>query len=501
MDDGVISTTGAGLVGGVNFLDRLMSPPQYLKHTGGPIAIGQALADNSVLWQNVLQIIQSAGPNTQEVGGASAGSSRLAVVSSPPLRTVVEMTGVLETGTRLDIPFQVGSAGQLQAMVDCDSCVMSLVAPDGMVLSSTAVSRDTISGTIGVRSAYHRALVDPVAAGGWRMVLDAANDGAWHNYRLAISQPGEPEPIATLSSVRVNPGDAVTVTAIDPSIATGLGTAWYATIESSGTPILEVSLTDNGLDGDAQSGDGIFTVVLTAPTGPGVYEVRLRETSVNGSSAVVSRAFEVLRRGDLWVDSSTMGVQVITLVGGDSVHVAVPVVNNSPFALDDVRVEMWQKDHELADSVAISLAPWARDTVTMHWRVDGAGPVEATVMATSSGLDEDESPLNNAIGFTYSQGTLGAPLTGEAAFTVRVLPNPAQGSAWLAFGGMSGRDLRIDVFDVAGRKVWHKTLSARDQSKARVRLFGDSQSIAPGIYLVRVSSGTQLIVRRVAMLK
>ena len=120
-----------------------------------------------------------------------------------------------------------------------------------------------------------------------------------------MSQPGQTEPIVTLSAARADPGQELTVTAFDPTIGLGPGIAWYATVESNGEPGLEANLHDDGVGGDAQSGDGVFTALFAAPMETGSYDLQLREIRASGASAVVSRSLEVVRRGDLWIDSST----------------------------------------------------------------------------------------------------------------------------------------------------------------------------------------------------
>jgi len=499
-DDGIVSTTGAWLGAGP-MLDQSLSPPQSLKHASGPMASGQALADNTALWDRVLLIMSGTVPLADAVQ-AGAPVVRAVEEAAEPVRLLADMAGVLEAGARLEVGVRLAPGADLSAIVDCDSCEFSLVDPDGHAYASVPMSRDTMPGTIGTGSVIHLANIDVPVGGVWRLVLDAAADGAWHSYRVGASQRGIPEPEVELAESRVDPGHWFSVTARDTAMNWSSGAVWRAEVQSDGEAVSLVRMRDDGVSPDLAASDGTFTGRITAPTQPGAYVVRVDGASADGGSTVVNRYLEVIRRGDLWVDVPTLAATRITTVGGDSVHVSFEVVNDSPYALDHVRAELWQEGYEVADSTAFAMAPWQRDTVVLHWRVEGGARATASVLVSATAIDDDASPENNKAGFIYADGVLGA---GESStgpvFDVQVMPNPGRGRAWLAIRNAPGRTVKVEVFDVAGRITWRREVASSSEAESRIDLFGSAGRVPAGVYLVRIASGGTSLKRRVVVLQ
>jgi hypothetical protein len=84
----------------------------------------------------------------------------------------------------------------------------------------------------------------------------------------------------------------------------------------------------------------------------------------------------------------------------------------------------------------------------------------------------------------------------EAPRTLRIerlTPNPSSGPSLLEFELPLAAPAAIDVFDLAGRRMWSRTLAARTPGVHRIAIDGD---LAMGVYHVVLSQGVQRLSRR-----
>jgi DNA-binding beta-propeller fold protein YncE len=81
-------------------------------------------------------------------------------------------------------------------------------------------------------------------------------------------------------------------------------------------------------------------------------------------------------------------------------------------------------------------------------------------------------------------------------------PNPAPGPVTLALGGAAGGEVRVEVSDVAGRRVREWTeAGAGTRSISWDLRDGDGRRVAPGVYLVSVREGEAFTSRRVLVVR
>ena len=77
-----------------------------------------------------------------------------------------------------------------------------------------------------------------------------------------------------------------------------------------------------------------------------------------------------------------------------------------------------------------------------------------------------------------------------AGLALRLLgPNPARRTVRLGVDLAAPADVRLDVVDALGRRVWH---AERDAAPGETRLGVDAGAWAPGLYVVRVRAGTEV---------
>jgi len=83
-------------------------------------------------------------------------------------------------------------------------------------------------------------------------------------------------------------------------------------------------------------------------------------------------------------------------------------------------------------------------------------------------------------------------------------PNPSSGGTTFGFAARQDIDLTVEVFNVAGRRVWRQRLSAASGQTAVVSWNGrDSRGrmLASGVYLVRAQDGERVLGSRTVILQ
>jgi hypothetical protein len=80
--------------------------------------------------------------------------------------------------------------------------------------------------------------------------------------------------------------------------------------------------------------------------------------------------------------------------------------------------------------------------------------------------------------------------------TLTMSPNPGNGRVVLKIGHVANEQVRVDLFDIAGRKVWGAVEKAGPQSDRTVVWSGvdrNGRTVASGKYLVRVAAGKEVL--------
>ncbi|HTO89891.1 MAG TPA: T9SS type A sorting domain-containing protein, partial [Candidatus Sulfotelmatobacter sp.] len=82
----------------------------------------------------------------------------------------------------------------------------------------------------------------------------------------------------------------------------------------------------------------------------------------------------------------------------------------------------------------------------------------------------------------------------ELKAQLEVKPNPVHGALRIEFALFRSEPATLDVFDLVGRRVAHRELAA--SSGARSITLDEGASLAPGLYLVKLTQGDLQIARR-----
>jgi hypothetical protein len=174
-----------------------------------------------------------------------------------------------------------------------------------------------------------------------------------------------------------------------------------------------------------------------------------------------------------------------------------------------MQVREYQGGLLLATSTSVD-GPFYPATLTPEWhRVmvahtcvgSGASDLDLTidspgVIGTTFDVD-DVSIIDSGAAWT-----LDAPAPAPIALAGRVLPNPARGLAMLELSLPAAGPLRIELYDIAGRRRAVVADEARAQAGAqRFALRAPDGPLAPGIYWYRVSTASATIRGRFVVLE
>jgi hypothetical protein len=103
----------------------------------------------------------------------------------------------------------------------------------------------------------------------------------------------------------------------------------------------------------------------------------------------------------------------------------------------------------------------------------------------------------------YLSSTVAAPPPGGSQVQLAVAPNPARGEVEVMFAPAGGERWRLEVVDLAGRRVRELGSGVGDGALQSLRWDARNQRGAPahaGVYWVRLASGGRQVVRRLVLL-
>ena len=111
------------------------------------------------------------------------------------------------------------------------------------------------------------------------------------------------------------------------------------------------------------------------------------------------------------------------------------------------------------------------------------------------------SQQTNAINQTYSlefvtSSTVGVDGPATAVLSLRgMTPNPTRGTPSIAFTLDRSGDAQLELFDLAGRRVWGQTLNGLTAGPHTTRI-DNSVALSPGLYIIRLTQGDRSLTAR-----
>jgi hypothetical protein len=302
-------------------------------------------------------------------------------------------------------------------------------------------------------------VVPDAPAGTWKVRLAATEDTpAWGTAALVRVHGESTVQLVAEAPDRVDPGAPALLTARLTGLATDVA------IDAHVLPADEtLSLRDDGLDGDAVAGDGVFTLryVDTAEHGHHQFDLTA-QAKVQGQDVVRTTRATVLsaERRDLAVSNLQVDQQQVWW--GEAAKATVTVTNTGVATLDDITL-LWTDDSDniraspLQTRVALgALAPGASQVIALDW-MPTPGLRTLVAEAYTSGIEEslgdnvataamDVLPSPRTAAHVTGPQGLGGWITGPAQ--VRLAPfdgDPAppwletryrlDGGAWVTYRG------------------------------------------------------------------
>ncbi len=468
----------------------------------------------------------------EDLNGTSAtGVYRLTLVRSGVPATLFAgdeggplTNGAVHTGTigvgELDIWTLTANAGDAMVARMGEVTSASPLSPQLRIYSPTGARLDLAS------SAVASEVVATADTSGLYLVVagdfNSTNLVGSGDYRLSLAMTGSP--------VVVSPGDEggpLTNGALHTgTIETGGLDVWTVTANlgeaivvrmgevvggSSLSPQLRIFSPTGAQVGPASSAFAAEVVATAAATGTylvvaadgnstnligsGDYRLSLAKT---GSSVVVSPGDEggpldgplksgVIEVGDL---------DVWTLVAGAGSTIWVTM--EEAIAASDLSpsLRLYDPDGDLLQS----------STGTALAQISEVAPTTGTYLVVAG--DQNTTALKGEGPYWLGPSAAldaGAPTPAPNALSFAApSPNPARGASILEFHTATRGPVRVEIFDIAGRRV--VSLADREMEATTVRLRWDGRDaegrdVAPGVYLVRVTASSAVITRRIVRIR
>jgi hypothetical protein len=81
-----------------------------------------------------------------------------------------------------------------------------------------------------------------------------------------------------------------------------------------------------------------------------------------------------------------------------------------------------------------------------------------------------------------------------------VRPNPWIGELAVEFSLSTAGPGSLEMFDMAGRRVWSRDISKLGAGRHTTRISSEADGLPPGVYLVRLGHGFEGVTRKIVRL-
>ena len=158
----------------------------------------------------------------------------------------------------------------------------------------------------------------------------------------------------------------------------------------------------------------------------------------------------------------------------------------------------------------VTATGWLDDTPSDRRFLIGSGPFtlgpgqsDEVVAAVIMGQGHDRLSSITALRASAQSPTTDAPLARAVGLELAIGPNPVIGPVTVTFAPAAGESWRLDAFDLSGRRV---SEVARGEGRGAVEtrrfdLARGELALRPGIYWLRLASGSRSVARRVVVLE
>jgi parallel beta-helix repeat protein len=516
--DGVVPLESARLAGldainpGHQFRDVDLKDVGPLVHSAG-VKDGHNMYVSTELTHRVAEMLIDGHPLTSGGGGGGGFAARLPAdepPGAPPDAILGAFVDSVAAGATLEMRVRADSSTALDAVIGWDAMpgVLGIRSPSGTTytpLGSNGFIEFTRDDSLGLAS-VHVPVPEP---GVWSLIVPAATApkariiSFWtvggSPYRVEV------HPSASLAA----PGATVTVVARLARGSASISAGMTGELVSPSGLRSSVPFNDAGLGGDAVAGDLSFSATLAAGAEEGVWSVVAVAAVDRGGDPKLVRTgiaqFVVGAEHGLSVLPGSIVYSPVVPAAYDSVVVSARIRNDGADFEPGARFEL--RDLSTGQSLCtgfVTLAAGESTGVTMGWRPVTPGDhvlalsvesqtLSSTIASAQITVPVRENPLVD----------VKAPGPQRLQFLGPAIPNPITDAARFQFGIARGGRVRLEIYDIAGRRVRRLVDEDRPPGQYELRWQGtdDSGRRAPtGVYLVRLTAPGFRAVRTAVLL-
>jgi len=123
---------------------------------------------------------------------------------------------------------------------------------------------------------------------------------------------------------------------------------------------------------------------------------------------------------------------------------------------------------------------------------DGMATAGDWELVIIDGYDGDLGNLNDWSIEFCTESSLSTPDTSMSFENVTIYPNPNNGSFTLKLQSATANEIKVNIFDIRGRKIYNNTFDNNTNFKQTIEL----GSVQSGMYLMTVSDGSKQTTKR-----
>ncbi|MFN8179102.1 MAG: alpha/beta fold hydrolase [bacterium] len=459
-------------------------------------------------------------------------SCTLPASASVPLRGVAGPVGqnagfdlvFLAPGGGSNLALPCGSADSLEFRADLirGTSALTLIDPTGRRVNpdSAAVDPNIDYQEDGLLRRY---VVRSGAPGEWQLVADAANSPDSVEVLLTGTEYGQVAMTIGVADAEVTPEGNQKIEATLRWLESPLLGASVAGIVRGPSGFEQpVVLVDDGTAGDRVPGDGVYTVDVGSHPFTGQYDVSLLATGTYGAGRTLNRSaarpYFVSERPDLQILEGDIELSAAVVDTQSVVTVTATVRNIGGAAAESVRAVFLEEESGLlfgersagtlgAGQEVVLSADWPTRHGASEYRLGarvsvGGTPGETDIANNEAyatplvvvGAPEDTRPGDQGSGGTNS----------IAILRLSMFPNPVRGDITIRYQLPRTERVRLDVFDVAGRRV--RTLLEEVHGAGLGSLVwdgrdGEGHRVTAGVYFVRLRTQSDSRTGRIVLIR
>ncbi|MBU1951061.1 MAG: T9SS type A sorting domain-containing protein [Candidatus Eisenbacteria bacterium] len=283
----------------------------------------------------------------------------------------------------------------------------------------------------------------------------------------------------------------------------------------------DLSLLDDGTNGDLVPNDGIYTAEILGNQRTGQYMVHVHAGGIFGIDQVLNRdgsgVYFVAERPDLELLASDIELIPSTIDDQLKISVNMEFRNNGAAYAESVLVQVIEEETYIvfSESLFVNVAPGQELSLSTDWDVRFGiaearlgGLVNTLGNLSEFNLVDNEAYATLPLSGVEHENDLEEPQPSTEMPTeklaLRVFPNPFTNGTTIQYVLPRSQDIDLAVFDISGRRV--RQLKKGMKVPGQYSVLWDSrndngQIVASGIYFARLRTGRHQEVNKLMFLR